>query len=135
MHLVKNKTLGERLEQMENELDQLRNSYEGLLMEKSKTQKDTFSQSGIKVELQMAYKQIEKLNDVLMEKEKQVKYLLTQPNPSRTQPTTDRHHTYNDNSQVFVDRNPPFVEKTQTFIDRSQPFNQRPSRTEHFVPK
>ncbi len=104
-------------------------------MEKSKTQKDTFSQSGIKMELQMAYKQIEKLNDVLMEKEKQIKYLLTQPNTSRTQPTTDRHQVYNDNSQIFVDRNSQMNEKTQTFIDRNQQMNQRLPRTEHFVPK
>jgi len=35
----------------------------------------------------MAYKQIEKLNDVLMEKEKQINYLLTKPTsdkPSRS---------------------------------------------------
>lgn len=36
------------------------------------------TKSGLRVELEMAYKQIEKLNDVLMEKEKQINYLLNQ---------------------------------------------------------
>lgn len=43
-------------------------SYEGLMLEKSKYEKEKMSFSGMKVELEMAYKQIEKLNGALMER-------------------------------------------------------------------
>jgi hypothetical protein len=47
------------------------------VVEKSKNEREKMTKNGYKVELEMAYKQIEKLNDVLMEKEKQVNYFLT----------------------------------------------------------
>ena len=43
------------------------------------------TKNGVKVELEMAYKQIEKLNDLLMDKEKQINHFLT------NYPTNDKY--------------------------------------------
>ncbi len=58
------------------------------MLDKSKNERDRINKNGVKVELEMAYKQIEKLNDLLMDKEKQINHFLTH------YPTNDKMFKY-----------------------------------------
>ena len=66
--LVKNKTFAERFQRVEDELQAIKTSYEALVMEKSRNDRQKMNAHGAKVQLEMTYKQIEKLNSVLMQK-------------------------------------------------------------------
>ena len=58
IYLVKNKVIGEKFEKLEGEFEQIKSSYESLLLEYTKNEKENSNLKGAKVELEMTYKQI-----------------------------------------------------------------------------